>query len=519
MIKALHAHGYYDANVTVRIDEEENNVEIFVMIQPGKPYLIQEFTTEAFSEGAALKCQALEPESLGIKMGKPAITTAILDAEQKALSLLGECGYPLSMLENQEIIADYKHKTFAVHLKIDAGPLSKFGKTTVTGTRKVKNKLFENKMAWKVDEIYDTRLVEKTQKRLLDTGLFTSVIISHDSNLNDQKQLPMRIEASETKHRSVNVGASYQTYFGPGVTVGWEHRNLSGLGRKFSLQGDFTKRTHTGTAVFFVPDFYTIDQDYVLQGQALQESIFAYHQRAYNITNRIERRIDTKYRFAAGLKFERMIVSNSVQDGTSSLLEVPLYFRWSSASNLLNPTHGATLEYKLVPTTNFSHEDRFYAYNSLTYAFYVPVLEEDTFVIAQQIMVDSILSKNLHAVPVPKRVLGGSDTELRGYRYHTVSPIRKREHKPIGGRSGIFYTFETRFRVSKSIGLVPFFDMGSVYLTSFPKTHEKWYKSAGLGFRYFSFLGPLRFDIAFPLDRRKHIDSLYRVLVSIGQTF
>ena len=131
---------------------------------------------------------------------------------------------------------------------------------------------------------------------------------------------------------------------------------------------------------------------------------------------------------------------------------------------------------------------------------------------------DSMISTNLDAVPVPKRVLGGSDQDLRGYKYHSVSPLHH-HHRPIGGRSGIFYTFETRFRVSSTIGLVPFFDLGSVYLTPLPKLKEKWYKSVGLGLRYFTFLGPLRLDVAFPLDRRKHIDPQYRILFSIGQTF
>ena len=48
---------------------------------------------------------------------------------------------------------------------------------------------------------------------------------------------------------------------------------------------------------------------------------------------------------------------------------------------------------------------------------------KETVVIAQQFMFDSILSMDVNAVPVPKRVLGGSDTVLRGYRYHTVSPF------------------------------------------------------------------------------------------------
>jgi len=516
MIKALNSYGYYDATVQIRIQEEEDEVQIFVMMLPGPAYTLTEFEVQAFSEGKLLECPAV-----GIELGKPAVTVQILEAEEKALELLGECGYPLARIESQEMTADYNTKTFAAKIKIEAGPKLKFGTTEIVGTKHVKKKLFENKIAWKEGEIYDTRLIDKTQQKLLDTGLFNSIIVAHDLEPKNQ-ELGMRIDTTETKHHSINVGASYETFFGPGLTFGWENRNISGLGRKLSLQGDVTSRTHTGTGTFFVPDFWKIDQDYVVQAQSMQESILAYHQQSYSITNRIERRIGTKYRVSIGLKNERLFVTDSVKNRPFTLIEVPLYFRWSSANHLLNATRGATLVFKTIPSFNVSHGNAFYLYNSVTYMMYFPVVGgkpgKELLVLAQQIMVDSIFSTNLEAVPVPKRVLGGSDQDLRGYRYHSVSPLHH-HHRPIGGRSGIFYTFETRFRVSSTIGVVPFFDLGSVYLTPLPKMDEKWFKSVGLGFRYFTFLGPLRLDVAFPLDRRKHIDPLYRILFSIGQTF
>ncbi|MBS0649091.1 MAG: BamA/TamA family outer membrane protein [Verrucomicrobia bacterium] len=522
MIKALHSHGYYDAKVEVRI-QEEDEVQIFVMILPGPAYLLSAFQIDVFSEGHPFLCQSLGPQNLGIELGKPAVSVQILDAEEKALALLGECGHPLAKIESQEMVADYKTKTFAVHLKIDAGPLVKFGATVIEGSRHVKNKLFENKISWKEGDPYDTRLIDKTQQKLLDTGLFTSIVIAHDVEPGSNKELGMRIDATETKHRSINIGASYETFFGPGLTFGWENRNVAGLGRKLSLQGDVTAHSHTGTGIFFVPDFWKIDQDFVAQAQALQESILAYNEQSYSATTRVERRIGTKYRISMGVKSERLYVKKSVHNGTFTLLEFPLYFRWSSADHLLHPTRGATLEFKTIPSFNFSEDEWFYLYNSVVYRNYFTVIGKDFLVLAQQVMADSIVSTDLAAVPVPKRILGGSDEDLRGYRYHSVSPFHGR--KPIGGRSGIFYTFETRFRISKTIGLVPFFDMGSVYLTPWPKLDEKWFKSAGLGFRYFSFLGPMRLDVAFPLDRRKfphrhkHVDPIYRVLFSIGQTF
>jgi outer membrane translocation and assembly module TamA len=96
------------------------------------------------------------------------------------------------------------------------------------------------KLAGKQGELYDTRLIDKTQEKLLDTGLFNSIIITHDLEPDAENELGMKIDATETKHHSINIGASYETFFGPGLTFGWENRNVSGLGRKLSLQGDVT---------------------------------------------------------------------------------------------------------------------------------------------------------------------------------------------------------------------------------------------------------------------------------------
>jgi translocation and assembly module TamA len=514
MIKALHNRGYYDASIQIRIEEEGDDVDIFVMIQPGAVYLVQEVKVDLVSNGKPLACPVLTPETLGLKIGSAAVTAEILDAEQKALALLGECGYPLAILDKQEMKADYKTKAFYIYFQIEAGLFSKFGGTTILGNKQTNPRLFLNKLSWEEGEAYDTRLVETTQKKLLDTALFSSVVITHGSKTDPEQELPMKIDVLETKHRSVNFGASYQTFFGLGLTFGWENRNIMGLGRRLSLQGDVTGHSHTGTATYFIPDCWKVDQDVVSQAQAMQESILAYHLLDYSLIGRVERRIGTQYRVSLGLRLERMIVGKSVQDGTFSLAEGPLYFRWSSTKNLLNPTQGNTLEVKVIPSLNFGDARRFYLYNAVNYAFY---LGTEKICLAQQFLFNTILSPDLDAVPVPKRILGGSDTELRGYRYHSVSPLHG--NKPIGGRSGIFYTFETRWRLSPTIGLVPFFDLGAVYTTSLPKWHEKWHKSVGLGFRYFSFLGPLRLDVAFPLDRRKAIDELYRILVSIGQAF
>jgi len=92
-------------------------------------------------------------------------------------------------------------------------------------------------------------------------------------------------------------------------------------------------------------------------------------------------------------------------------------------------------------------------------------------------------------------------------------------NKPFGGRSAVYATAEIRWKLTKTIGLVPFADFGTVTFKQYPDFTAKWFKSVGGGFRYFSFFGPLRFDIGFPLDKRKGLDHNFQIYASVGQAF
>jgi translocation and assembly module TamA len=90
---------------------------------------------------------------------------------------------------------------------------------------------------------------------------------------------------------------------------------------------------------------------------------------------------------------------------------------------------------------------------------------------------------------------------------------------PVGGRSALELGLEMRIRITDTLGLVPFVDGGQVEDDMFIGDVSNMQYAAGLGFRYFTAVGPLRLDIAFPINRRKDVDSLFEFYVSLGQSF
>jgi len=106
---------------------------------------------------------------------------------------------------------------------------------------------------------------------------------------------------------------------------------------------------------------------------------------------------------------------------------------------------------------------------------------------------------------------------VRAYGYQMAGPLDANKN-PIGGRSSLELSLEARVRVTKTIGIVPFFDAGSFYRSPLPQPGRGILYGPGLGLRYYTPFGPLRFDVATPL-RRRPADALAQVYISLGQAF
>jgi translocation and assembly module TamA len=125
---------------------------------------------------------------------------------------------------------------------------------------------------------------------------------------------------------------------------------------------------------------------------------------------------------------------------------------------------------------------------------------------------------DLADIPANWRFYAGGGGSVRGYAYNTLGPTGPFGLAVVGGRSLFLASAELRVKVTDTIGLVPFFDAGNAFATSFPNFSEPLATSVGVGLRYYTAIGPIRADVAFPLDRRD-ARAPVALYVSIGQAF
>jgi translocation and assembly module TamA len=108
---------------------------------------------------------------------------------------------------------------------------------------------------------------------------------------------------------------------------------------------------------------------------------------------------------------------------------------------------------------------------------------------------------------------------VRGYGYQRIGP-RDANGNPTGGRSLVEAAIEARIKTGffdGALSVVPFLDAGSVSEKLVPDFDTVRF-GAGIGVRYNTGFGPLRFDVATPINPAPG-DSRIAVYVSLGQAF
>ena len=128
----------------------------------------------------------------------------------------------------------------------------------------------------------------------------------------------------------------------------------------------------------------------------------------------------------------------------------------------------------------------------------------------------SVQGASVFQLPPDQRLYAGGSGTVRGYKYQSVGPKFPSLH-PTGGTSLAAYTVEFRQRILDSFGAVVFVDAGQVDTNSNPFSGQL-RAGAGLGARYYTPIGPIRLDVAVPLNRQRG-DDAFELYIGIGQAF
>ena len=507
LVKGLKAKGYYDAEVDYNDSQEE--LKGTYVVRKGDLYKISEISIKPKQFRSHIN-------ALTIQKNLPLEAKPVLKSQAEFYEAIqkDECYFNLNM--SHQVVLDRKSKTAKVIYDVEAGPKSVFDEVVFEGQETVETSYLKKLIPFKEGECFRREKIETLRSELLATNLFARAKIDLPETPVDGDKVPINVTLKERAHRTVRVGASFYTDEGPGVVLGWKHRNFLGAAEKLEAQIKASQRQQFIGLDLTKPFFLRKDQSLSLNAALNREDSDAFNELSIGAGANISRQFHKRLNGSTGveLKVTRIEDKNTLERENFGLLSFPNALTFDNRDNKLNPHRGWHIRGIAEPFLDVLGNSSPFFKTRLSASTYFG-FHKDT-VLALRASVGSINGADIEDIPATERFYSGGGGSVRGFGYQEVGPTQNGD--PSGGASVVEGAVELRFKVTDTIGAVAFVDAGNVNEDAAPNFSDLSI-GAGVGLRYYTSFGPLRLDVATPITNKEFTESNYQVYISIGQAF
>lgn len=539
---ALRSEGYYSGSVSVTVDglaldsdglldrlqslPDDSSVAIDVSVDPGPQYIVSSIDLVSNLETGAPMTPLVNRSILPLQPGDPARAVSVLNTESFIVSRVEMLGYPFAAVPERRAVVDLTEHTMALTFEGVSGPLATMGPVTIQGEERTNPEFLQNRIPFQPGDPYRPEEITELRDRFSDLGIFSVVDVDPAEELNEDGQLPVTVTVQERPPRFFGFGGSYATSEGISANAYWGHRNLFGNAEQLRISGEVgnilensvTDYSYLLGLSFTKPDFLRVEQNLNLSLDATREVDNAFLRRAVQGTASLERPITDEITASLGLSIEQSRITQGDETNEFFLVSLPATVNWDTADDLLDPHEGFRLGLNFRPFPSFLGSSSDFYVTRLDGSIYEDFGTDGEFVVAARGAIGTIFGDSNADIPANYRFYAGGGGSVRGYQFQGIGP-RQPDGDPEGGRSLIEGSLELRWRFAGDFGVVPFVDFGQVYSSSYPDFEEDLQFGAGVGLRYYTSFGPIRFDVAFPLNPRDGDGEDFAFYVSLGQSF
>ena len=458
------------------------------------------------------------------RRGAQADATVISAVSDDAVQRWRVLSYAKAGETERSVVADHATRRLDAVITLEPGRKADYGKTIVRGTRRMDPGFVAYMADLPEGASFDPDRVRAAEERLGRLGVFRSIRIEEAETIAPDGALDMTVRVEDGPPRSIGFGATLSTIEGAGLEAFWMHRNLFGRAERLRFEasvtglgitsngGDFD---YTAGVSFLRPGVINPNVDFIASLTGRRLDLDTYREELVTARVGLQR---TFARFING-ELSAYATKARYEDffGTRDFLMVGVRATgdYDRRNDKLDPTRGYYLQAELTPFYEFDYGNTA-ARGALEGRIYRAVDAEDRFVLAARAKIGSYVGPPDSESPPDQLFFAGGAGSIRGYAFRSVGvEITNANGKTgvVGGRSLVEGSGELRVRIDERFGAVGFLDAGYVSSTSTLSGGDDsdLRAGAGAGVRYFTGLGPLRLDVATPINPRED-DSLDRGL-------
>ena len=456
---------------------------------------------------------------------------------------------------------DLPTRKITLTYEVARGKRAYFERINIRGNAKTRDKVIRREMKISEGELFNNTNLETSKRRITALGFFENVVVSTKRGSSDEF-VEVNVEVSERPTGTFQIGAGFSSVENFIAQAQISQNNLFGRGQTLALQAQLSSLRQLFLLRFLEP--YLLDTEWTFGidlynqsrgfgtffrnsygGQLTWGYPLSYEARAFLIYKLEDVSITTGSGGFANLgatsaPIAATSVANLFRGGVTSSVRGTL--SWDSRNNRLFPTGGwYDTVFVEVASQYTGSENKF-----LRWGGFIRHYRElwGPFVLHINAELGVTTSTDPLGVPISERYLVGGIYDIRGYAPRSLGPQLLTQPPgdvgqslgslPLGGNMQVIWNSEVEFPLFKKVGIsgVVFYDMGNAYnledrycsglqrknssisikfdpcFRPLESLTSGLRKSIGFGFRWFSPIGPLRFEWGIPLDAQPGEDPL-----------
>ncbi len=537
LLAALYNEGRYGGSISIEINGMEAadvaigtelgaTSEIAIRIDPGPAYVFGRADVEGAAPPTLDDRDKVEAfEDAGFAPGAPARADTVRVTSQLAREGWRQQGHPTAKVTSRTATANHPDRQLDVVLSVEAGPQATYGPVTVEGTERMDAAFVARHTGLVPGETFDPDDIERAKKRLERLGVFGSQSITEAETVEADGTLPLKIVVDERKLRRLGLGGTVSSSEGVGIETFWLHRNLAGKAEQLRLDAsvsglgatvDYRQFNYQLGAAFTRPGVFTPDTDFRANLLAKREVNESFTETSGGGTVSLSHLYSDELSVSAGVfaQYGRFEDDRGTRDFVTAGLDFSTIY--DTREDKLDATRGFYASANLKPFYEFNFANPAMQ-GELEGRAYLPLDDEERIVLAGRVRLGSIIGPDVSEIPDNLLFFSGGGGSVRGYGFKGIGVVAD-DGSVSGGKSRIEASAEVRLRATERFGGVLFVDTAMVSANTVPDFDQDLRVGVGAGVRYYTGLGPIRLDVAVPLNRGEG-DPSFSFYAGIGQAF
>ncbi len=516
--------GYVQVKISkpvVSVSPDKKGIYVAIRIEEGEQFYVGDIDFQ----GDLLYTNIEFTEKIKIDEA-PTFVAQTLQEDVSALqAMYGDLGYAYANIIPLTTVRE-KDRKVDITFKFEKGNKVYFGQFNIIGNSRTRDKVIRRELEVLEGELYNETKKRESVANVRRLGFFDELNFNSKTPAGQPDIMDLEIGVTERNTGQINVGAGYSTYSKFNFQGMVQQANFLGRGQKLGIGIQHSSRESTFNLNFTEPYVYDTEWSFGFDiYRSTREVRDIYERTKKGAAIRVGHPLAPYLR--GFVRYKNDITDVDLESGADPL-KFPVETVNGRTSSLT-----FTLEYDRRDD-RMTPQDGIYANASVEYAGVGGdkeyTLTTGTFRFYQKVFWDLVWRNNVSygiiTSPAGRRppfdelfLLGGANS-LRGYQFGQVGKTivdSDGDIVPFGGEQELFLNTEFEFPLITEAGIkgVVFYDIGQAEddldIGDFRSNY-------GFGFRWFSPIGPLRFEWGFPIDR-KESESGNNFEFSIGAPF